>query len=123
MKRPFKIYDLRFTIDEQSAGPAALNRPSSITNRKSREGVALVITLIMLSVITFIAITFLVLSQRERSSVTTATDQKICRMAADSALDRVMAELTTHILLHNNSQDFDLMVSTNYINLAGFNPG
>src|SRR4051812_15071662 len=98
-------------------------RPS---NFGDRDGVALVITLIMLSIITFMAVTFLVLSQRERSSVTTAMDQKMARNASDAGLARVSAELLTHMLLNTNFQDFGLLVSTNYINLAGLqggNPG
>jgi len=95
-------------------------RPS---NFGDRDGVALVITLIMLSIITFMAVTFLVLSQRERSSVNTATDQKMARNATDAGLARVSAELLTRIMFHTNFQDFDLMVSTNYINLSGLNGG
>src|SRR6185369_13499130 len=47
------------------------------SSRLGQQGVALVVTLIMLSVITFMAIAFLVLSRGERSSVTTATDQSL----------------------------------------------
>src|SRR6187551_1080587 len=79
-----------------------------------RNGIALVITLIMLAIITFMAVTFLVLSQRERSSVGTAIDQKIARDATDAAFSRVSAELLTKMMVHTNFQDFDLMVSTNY---------
>jgi len=93
--------------------------PSSFGDR---DGVALVITLIMLAIITFMAVTFLVLSQRERSSVTGATDQKIARDASDSAFARVCSELLTHMMLHTNFQDYGLQVSTNYINYDGFQP-
>ena len=93
--------------------------PSRLGGRK---GIALVITLIMLSIITFMAVTFLVLSQRERSSVSTATDQKIARDASDTAFSRVSAELLTRMITHTNFQDFDLLVSTNYINSVGLNP-
>ena len=93
-----------------------LRKPSEFGDRN---GVALVITLIMLSIITFMAVTFLVLSQRERSSVNGDTDQKTARNASDAALARVSTELLTHMLLHTNFQDFDLLVSTNYINSKG----
>ena len=86
-----------------------------------RDGIALVITLIMLAIITFMAVTFLVLSQRERSSVTTAMDQKIARDATDSAFSRSSAELLARMMLHTNYQDFDLLVSTNYYNSVGLN--
>ena len=95
-------------------------RPS---NFGDRDGVALVITLIMLSIITFMAVTFLVLSQRERSSVNTATDQKTARNASDAGFARVSAELLTHIMLNTNFQDFNLLASTNYINLRGLQQG
>src|SRR5439155_15152840 len=36
---------------------------------------------------------------------------------------RVSAELLTRMMLHTNFQDFDLMVSTNYINAVGLHPG
>ena len=95
-------------------------RPS---NFGDRDGIALVITLIMLAIITFMAVTFLVLSQRERSSVNTAMDQKMARNASDAGLARVSAELLGRIMFHTNFQDFNLLSSTNYINLNGFFPG
>jgi len=88
-----------------------------------RAGVALVITLIMLSVITFMAVTFLVLSNRERGSVSTATDQVTVQFAADTALERAKAEVLASIIAATNDQAFDLMVSTNYINYGGFRSG
>ena len=82
---------------------------------------ALVITLILLAVITFLAITFLVISRRETGAVTTATDQTVARLAADAALQRAEAQALTTILANRNSQLFDLLVSTNYINRLGYN--
>ncbi len=90
----------------------------------SRErGVALVITLIMLSVITFMAIAFLVLSRGERTSVSTATDQSIARLAADNALERVQAELLAPMQVSGNYFSSGLLVSTNFINTNGFRTG
>src|SRR6516165_12658097 len=86
-------------------------------------GVALVITLIMLAVITFMAIAFLVLSRGERSSVGTATDQSLARLAADNALERVQAELVAPMIVSGNASSFGLMVSTNYISQIGFQGG
>jgi len=104
-----------------SFAKAAEDKKSKV--RRDGRGVALVITLIMLSIITFMAVTFLVLSQRERSSVNGATDQKIARNASDAGLARVSTELLTRMMLQSNFQDFDLMVSTNYINNNGFIDG
>lgn len=106
-----------------SSAKATEDGQSKVRRDHDREGVALVITLIMLSIITFMAVTFLVLSQRERSSVNGATDQKIARNASDAALARVSTELLARMMLQTNFQDFDLMVSTNYINNNGFIDG
>src|SRR5258708_6834291 len=99
-------------------------RPSALDPRlpcASRErGVALVITLIMLSVITFMAIAFLVLSRGERTSVGTATDQSIARLGADNALERVQVELVAPMMASGNPFSSGLMVSTNLINPLGF---
>jgi Tfp pilus assembly protein PilX len=51
-----------------------------------QHGIALVITLIMLSVTLIMAVAFLAISNRERGSVTTTTDAAHARQAADSAL-------------------------------------
>ena len=88
-----------------------------------RSGVALVVTLIMLSIITFLAVAFLVLSQRENASSNTAMDQKTAKMAADSAFNRVCAELLADAMVNTNFQNFGMKVSTNYISIMGFNPG
>src|SRR5579885_2965541 len=69
----------------------------------SQSGIALIITLIMLSVITFMAIAFLVLSRGERSSVETATDQSLAKLAADNALERAQVELIAPMLASGNS--------------------
>ncbi len=97
----------------------AANRQSPIVNRKS--GVALVITLIMLSVTLVMAIAFLAISRRERNSVGTNTDTTVARLAADSALAAAQAQIVANILTTNAAiYDFHLMVSTNYQNSAGY---
>ena|ERR1041385_8818544 len=89
-------------------------------SRRSRRGVALVITLVMLSVITFMAVTFLVLSRRERHAVASMTDQSGARDAAITATERAKAELISRILAFTNDQAVDLIVSTNYNNEDGY---
>jgi hypothetical protein len=133
MKRPFTIYDLRFTIWEKSAkpssqsvslrAPAIDNRQSSIINHKSKEGVALIITLILLGVVTFMAVAFLALSRRERGAVTTVTDTASARLAADAALASAEAQIVANVLSTTNPYNFGLLVSTNYINPNGFVSG
>ena len=123
MKPPFTIYDLRFTIWKKPAASVAGNHQSSIVNHKSQQGVALIITLILLSVVTFMAITFLALSRRERSAVSTVTDTASARLAADAALANAEAQVIANVLSTTNPFNFTLLVSTNYINPNGFQPG
>jgi hypothetical protein len=76
--------------------------------RRSQSGVALVITLIMLSVITLIAVAFLALSQRERSSISstmTATEaEQMANTAADRAKADILAQMTSFITTNINQQ-------------------
>jgi hypothetical protein len=183
MKLPFAIYDLRFTIREESAGgtgvapvesgvapdlgrdrttgihkaqsgftlragfgrdarnnrrdacstrlgfnppcsrTVAAGRQSSIINHKSQSGVALVLTLILLSVALVMTLAFLAISGREQGSVTTQTDTATTRLAADAGLAAAEAQITANILSTTNPYSFDLIVSTNYINTAGFQSG
>ena len=81
----------------------------------------MIVTLIMLAVITFMATTFLVLSRRERNSVSTNTDQTTARFTADTAVERAKAQLLAGVIATGNDQNFDLMVPTNYFNPYGFN--
>src|ERR1039458_471140 len=89
------------------------SRPSSRVTRHSQKGVALVITLILLSVVTFMAITFLALSRRERSAVSTVTDTASARLAADAALANAEAQVVANVLSTTNPYNFSLLVSTN----------
>lgn len=98
--------------------------PSPVTRHPSRRsGVALIVTVIMLSVITFLAVAFLALMGREKGSVKIATDQTVGRLASDTALERAKAELLATILATTNLANFDLLVSTNFVNWNGFDPG
>lgn len=91
-------------------------------NRCMQRGVALVITLIMLSVVTFMAITFLALSRRERYSVGVTADQTRASLMADAALARAQAKVLARIMATSNMFAYDMMVSTNYVNAYGFRP-
>src|SRR4051812_2711471 len=120
MKILFPISDRRFSI----AG-LRTNRKSQIVNRKSREGVALVITLILMSVTLLMAVAFLFISRREQGSVTTQTDSATARLAADSALANAQAQIVANILSSPQPNPYaaGLLVSTNYVNYLGFRPG
>jgi len=91
-------------------------------SRPARSGVALVITIVMLSVITFLTVAFLALMGREKSAAKTSIDQTTARLAAETGLERAKAELLASIMATTNVASFDLLVSTNYINYAGFDP-
>jgi hypothetical protein len=103
---------------------ASRSQPSTLNPQPSQRGVALVITLILLSVVTFMAITFLALSRRERSAVTTVTDTASARLAADAALANAEAQVVANVLATTNPYNFSLLVSTNgwpltFTNLPG----
>ena len=84
---------------------------------------ALIITLIMLSVVTFMALTFLAVSRRERGVVTTTTDTASAKLAADDALAAAEGQIVANALANANPYGFGLLVSTNYINPYGFVTG
>ncbi len=83
-------------------------------NRSHQRGIALVITLIMLSVVTITAVAFLAVTRQDRASVGAAVEQLDARNAAEVALQRAQAEVVARIRAETNRQNFDLMVSTNW---------
>jgi hypothetical protein len=101
-------------------GVEKASRHPPLATRHSQRGVALIITLILLSVVLFMAITFLALSRRERNAVATVTDTAGARLAADAALANAEAQIVANALSTTNPYNFGLLVSTNYINPAGF---
>ncbi len=86
---------------------------------------ALVITLILLSVTLIMALAFLHMATRERKAVTTTTDTASARLAADAALATAEAQIVANIFATTNAAayNFGLLVSTNYINGSGFVSG
>ncbi|MBL9127587.1 MAG: hypothetical protein JNL97_08070, partial [Verrucomicrobiales bacterium] len=90
------------------------------TRRPSQRGIALITTLIMLSVVTLMAVAFLAVSRRERSSVTTSTDRVDAKAMAEIALQRAEAEIVARVLAASNLLAYDLLVSTNFISPFGF---
>jgi len=65
---------------------------------EKQSGVALIITLIMLSVITVMAVAFLALSRRERSSVVHTANSLDAELMSGAALERAKAEILANIL-------------------------
>jgi hypothetical protein len=72
-----------------------------VSSPATRRGVALVITLILLAVISTLAIAFLGLTQRETSSVDSMGRTTDSEVAADSALERAKAEITAVYPIRN----------------------
>jgi hypothetical protein len=83
------------------------------------QGVALIITLILLAVVTVMAVAFLASSRRERGAVTTTTDTAGARLAADAALAQAEAQIMANVLATTNPYNFGLVVSTNYLPNTG----
>src|SRR5262245_31868750 len=80
----------------------------------SRKGVALVVTLILLAVITFMAVTFLVLTRSEHSAVNVTKAQTTATLAADVAFERVKGDMLARIFASGSANNIGLFVSTNY---------
>lgn len=94
-----------------------------MNRRHQEQGIALITTLIMLSVVTLMAVTFLSVSRRERSSVVTSSDRLDARAIAETALQRAEAEVVSSVLATTNLFNYGFLVSTNFLNASGFVPG
>ena len=98
-----------------------VDRPPGIGGG-GRRGIALVITLIMLAVVTVMAVIFLGISRRERTSVSVSVDMVTAQLMADQALARAQAQLVGRIAAESNLFAYEFQVSTNFINPNGFQP-
>lgn len=92
----------------------------NLSRQRRERGVALVITLVMLALVTLMAITFLAVSRRERSAVTVTEEQNTSRAMADAAAARAKAEAVARMMAQGSPFAVDMMVSTNFISPAGF---
>ena len=91
--------------------------------RQGGEGVALVVTLLMLSVITFLAIAFLSMSRSNRSAVSASLDAANARAMSDAALARAQAEIVAQMLARGDPLYYDYMVSRDFISPSNFYSG
>jgi hypothetical protein len=94
--------------------------------RRRLESVALVVTLLMLSVITFLTVAFLVMTERNQADVGATVDLTTARTLGSAAAARAQGEIIARMMAHTNpypieALDYDYMVSRNYINTNGFN--
>ncbi len=87
-----------------------------------QQGVALVITLIMLSVVTFMAVAFLSLSRRDRNSVSVSADHQNAGLMAEAALAHAQSKIVARLLARNTMLGYEFMVSTNLFNATGYDP-
>ena len=78
------------------------------------QGVALVITLIMLSIITVVTVTILAIARRDRAAVTQAANLTDSRLAADAGQERAKAEIVAQILRSSALMGYDLTVSRSF---------
>jgi hypothetical protein len=86
------------------------------------QGIALVITLVMLAVVTVMAIIFLAVTRRERSSVKLAEETAIAKDMADAALERAKAEAIAAMNAAGSKLHYDIFNSQTFFNPAGFTP-
>lgn len=120
-----KVTEARSPKSESRTSAAVLSSGLQTSNFKlqtAQRGIALVITLILLSVTLVMAVAFLALSRRDRSAVGTTTDTAAARLAADSALAQAEAQIVANALAYGSYTNTGLIVSTNYINSYGFDP-
>src|SRR5688572_20180648 len=92
------------------------------TRPTAEAGVALVITLILLAVITFMAVTFLVISNSQKAAAGTAQQQTVARLAAGNATERCVADYVARIIATSNAFNAGLFVSQSFSNPDGFDP-
>lgn len=83
-------------------------------NPKSQRGVALVITLIMLALITVITVVFLATARRDRSSTIQYGSSTDAELAAEAALRRSIADMVSQIQARGDMTGYELTVSRNY---------
>jgi len=91
-------------------------------HNSARRGVALVITLIMLAVVTVTAVAFLSVARRERAAVAAAGEQADARIAAESALNRARAQILAQMATYTSGIAPSMFVSTNFIS-SYYQPG
>jgi len=85
-----------------------------------QSGIALVITLLMLSVITFLAIALLVLTRGNRSQVDVTLDVKTAQNMSDAAESRAVSQIIARLQAHQDMLNYDYISSHNWINPNGF---
>jgi hypothetical protein len=114
--RPSKLRNTICDLRIASRDRVATGGPSP------HSGVALVVTIVLLSVITFLAIVFLALTGRETGASKNSVNQTTARFATDTGVEHAKAALLAGILSSRSVANFGLLTSTNYYNYNGYDP-
>jgi len=93
---------------------------SRASNLNTKRAIALVITLLMLSVITFLAVAFLVMTRRDTSAKLATLDVSTAQAMSEAALARAQAEIIARMTAQTDVLAYDFMVSSNYISPGGY---
>ena len=108
----------------RSSGYGATSPQSAIRNPQSAiphsPAIALVITLLMLSVITFLAVAFLVLTRAHREQVNASADIATAQDMSRAALARAQSQIIARMKAHGDILNYDYAVPHNFINPNGF---
>ena len=84
--------------------------------KRNQNGIALVITLVMLAIVTVMAIVFLAITRRERSSVKVTEETAIAKDMADAALERVKSEVMSRMNSSGSKLHYDIFNSQAFYN-------
>src|SRR5688572_4014438 len=98
----------RFAISSTRTVPMKCRKTVAVSGQR---GVALVLTLIMLAVITVVTVIFLATARRNRSSTTVRIDQTTAEFAAETAYQHATGKIIERILNDRNLLSFDFTVS------------
>src|SRR5687768_8501105 len=84
------------------------------TSKQKQKGIALVITLVMLAVVTVMAIVCLAVTRRERSSVIVTQETAVAKDMADAALERAKTEALAKMNSSGSRLNYDIFNSKAY---------
>src|SRR6187549_2940776 len=77
----------------------------------SERGVALILTLIMLAIITIVTVVFLATTSRNRASTTIRVDQTAAELGTETALQHAQGKIIERVMRETNLLAFDFFVS------------
>ena len=86
-------------------------KPRFLQARSSQRGVALVLTLIMLALITIVAVVFLATTRRNRLATGIQSDRTDAEFAAEAGYQHASGKIMEQILARTNLLAFDFLVS------------